>query len=221
MTLFKSILTAILLIAATNSFAQEEMTYDQYLVELKKEQDREGTAKQQIDQLEKDIADLQGQLTNSKSQIESLWQEMLDFVGITQEEFDTFAQKIDDLTMQIQSFESEYSEMLAEWSKQLDIADKEVESIKANKIAIFPRLDGKITGLEDALLASKEARAAMRGNTYTVRLIPERRDCLWRIAENDEIYGDAFKWPQIYSANKDQIKDPDLIFPGQELVIPQ
>lgn len=56
--------------------------------------------------------------------------------------------------------------------------------------------------------------------TYTVRLIPQRRDCLWRIAEYDFIYGDPWKWPAIWKANKDQIVDPDLIYPGQVFRIP-
>lgn len=55
---------------------------------------------------------------------------------------------------------------------------------------------------------------------YKVRLIPERRDCLWRIAEYDFIYGNPTKWPIIYEWNKHQIKDPDLIYPGQILKIP-
>jgi|GEM_PF-776461 len=55
---------------------------------------------------------------------------------------------------------------------------------------------------------------------YTVRLIPERRDCLWRIAEYKDIYGDPFKWTRIYKANKGQIKNPDLIYPGQVFDIP-
>ncbi len=57
--------------------------------------------------------------------------------------------------------------------------------------------------------------------TYKVRLIPERRDCLWRIAEYKFIYGNPLKWPIIYKANKDQIKDPDLIYPGQVFKIPE
>ncbi|HOT19511.1 MAG TPA: LysM peptidoglycan-binding domain-containing protein, partial [Spirochaetota bacterium] len=43
-------------------------------------------------------------------------------------------------------------------------------------------------------------------------------DCLWRIAM--KVYNNARLWPLIYIANKDQIKDPDLIFPGQRFVIP-
>ena len=53
---------------------------------------------------------------------------------------------------------------------------------------------------------------------YTVKLNPRNRDCLWKIAWYT--YRNASLWPLIYVANKDKIKDPDLIFPGQKLVIP-
>lgn len=45
-------------------------------------------------------------------------------------------------------------------------------------------------------------------------------DCLWLIASYLSIYSDSKKWPEVYEANKDQIKDPDLIYPKQEFVIP-
>jgi len=59
--------------------------------------------------------------------------------------------------------------------------------------------------------------------TYTVRLIPNRRDCLWRIAEYPFIYNNPLKWKVLYDANKSTFKDPsnpDLIFPGQILDVP-
>ena len=55
---------------------------------------------------------------------------------------------------------------------------------------------------------------------YVVRLIPERRDCLWRIAEYDFIYGNPFLWPKIWRRNRKLIQHPDLIYPGWKLVIP-
>jgi nucleoid-associated protein YgaU len=58
---------------------------------------------------------------------------------------------------------------------------------------------------------------------YVVRLIPARRDCLWRIAEYPFIYNNPLKWPVIYEANKKTFRDPgnpNLIFPGQKLTIP-
>jgi LysM repeat protein len=46
-------------------------------------------------------------------------------------------------------------------------------------------------------------------NTYTV----VKGDCLWNIAK--KYYGDGFKYTIIYEKNKDQRKDPNLIYPGQ------
>jgi nucleoid-associated protein YgaU len=53
---------------------------------------------------------------------------------------------------------------------------------------------------------------------YVVKWRKVKTDCLWRIAE--QVYKDARLWPLIYVANRAQIKDPDLIYPGQKFVIP-
>lgn len=45
-------------------------------------------------------------------------------------------------------------------------------------------------------------------------------DCLWMIASYLSVYSNAKQWPEIYEANKDKIKDPDYIYPRQDLVIP-
>jgi len=55
---------------------------------------------------------------------------------------------------------------------------------------------------------------------YTVRLIPERRDSLWRISEYQSIFGDPLQWPRIWYRNRRLIQNPDLIFPGWQLIIP-
>ena len=44
-------------------------------------------------------------------------------------------------------------------------------------------------------------------------------DSLSRIAKR--VYGEAGKWRVIFEANKDVIKNPDLIYPGQVLVLPE
>jgi nucleoid-associated protein YgaU len=50
---------------------------------------------------------------------------------------------------------------------------------------------------------------------YTV----ERGDSLSKIAKR--YYGNAMKYPVIFDANREVIKDPDLIYPGQVLRIPK
>ncbi len=46
-------------------------------------------------------------------------------------------------------------------------------------------------------------------------------DNLWNISGQQTIYGDPFMWPLIYKANSGQIKDADLIYPGQYFYIPK
>ena len=59
------------------------------------------------------------------------------------------------------------------------------------------------------------AATAAPMNTYVV----VKGDSLSKIAQR--AYGDGRKWRKIYEANKDLIKDPDLIYPGQSLRIPE
>ena len=50
---------------------------------------------------------------------------------------------------------------------------------------------------------------------YTV----ESGDSLSKIAQAQ--YGDAQKWQALFEANREVIKDPDLIYPGQQIRIPK
>ena len=43
-------------------------------------------------------------------------------------------------------------------------------------------------------------------------------ETLWQIAGH---LGDPFLWPALYRANRDQIKDPSVLYPGQVLTIPE
>lgn len=52
------------------------------------------------------------------------------------------------------------------------------------------------------------------GQNYAVK----SGDCLWNIAK--KYYGNGSKYTTIYNANRDKIKNPNLIYPGQVLWIP-
>jgi nucleoid-associated protein YgaU len=51
------------------------------------------------------------------------------------------------------------------------------------------------------------------------KYVVKKGDSLWRIA--GKVYGNPLKWPRIYRANKDQIKNPNRIYPNMVLIIPQ
>jgi len=46
-------------------------------------------------------------------------------------------------------------------------------------------------------------------------------ETLWTIAERKDIYADGLLWPLIYQSNRDQIKDPRQVYPGQKLSVPR
>jgi len=63
--------------------------------------------------------------------------------------------------------------------------------------------------------ASSSSAVATAETTYTV----VEGDTLSGIAKRH--YGEANKWRRIYEANRDVIDDPDLIYPGQNLRLPE
>ena len=85
------------------------------------------------------------------------------------------------------------------------------------------------TVLEKALSTNPGADAVLGlyDKYYDTYIIPEAEpatiyvvkegDCLNKIA--GRVYGDRSKWTVIYNNNRGTIKNPDLIYPGQELAI--
>lgn len=86
-----------------------------------------------------------------------------------------------------------------------------IESIKAQ----LSELDQAIADIEAEIKAKEEEIR----NTYVVK----PGDWLSKLAEYPEVYGwgNYARWKEIFNANKDLIKDPDLIYPDWKLKIPR
>jgi len=75
--------------------------------------------------------------------------------------------------------------------------------------------------LAEAAARQKESLAKLRRQAEERKprvYVVKAGDSLSKIAK--EVLGDASRWPEIFEANKDKIKDPNLIHPGQELKMP-
>ena len=84
-----------------------------------------------------------------------------------------------------------------------------------NKISALPEFFDKV---HNQMQASMDAWVEPpKEVNYTV----VRGDCLWNIAKKQMFYGNGFAWPNIYKANRDKIKNPNLIFPKQVFTIPK
>lgn len=133
-----------------------------------------------------------------------------------------------------EDYEEEDSE-LTDYDLEREIAEEEEEELVAvsgmlekAKTLWQQAIDERNAGNHDKareLLTQAEAyirayRANAVGKTYIVKYREKNTDCLWRIAEFEEIYGDPFLWPKIWQRNQKMIPNPDLIYPGQKLIIP-
>jgi nucleoid-associated protein YgaU len=74
--------------------------------------------------------------------------------------------------------------------------------------------DKPVADFSDVQGGSSSTAPSSQQSTYTVK----SGDSLSKIAKH--VYGDADKWHAIYEANKDKIKNPDLIHPGEVLTLP-
>jgi nucleoid-associated protein YgaU len=67
------------------------------------------------------------------------------------------------------------------------------------------------------VVSGASSKAAETQATYKMYSIVSG-DSLSKIAKRE--YGNANAWTKIFEANKDVIKDPNKIFPGQKIKIP-
>jgi nucleoid-associated protein YgaU len=105
-----------------------------------------------------------------------------------------------------------------EWSLDLPDVDPGTYTLRLEQLAA----DGSVTGrIETPFLREDPDR--IRDNPMLVDpgatvITVQRGFTLWGIAEAN--FGDGIRYVQIFEENRDLIRDPDLIFPGQIFALP-
>lgn len=74
-----------------------------------------------------------------------------------------------------------------------------------------------------ALGTAREQRgpAPTRSTGPPARHVVRRGESLWIISARSGVYGRGARWRDLYRANRARIRNPDLIYPGQEISIPR
>lgn len=73
----------------------------------------------------------------------------------------------------------------------------------------------KVNGDKISKKQERPSENAPNEKNYTIK----KGDTLWNVAK--KLYGDGEKYKLIYEANKDKIKNPNLVKEGQKLIIPR
>ena len=208
-----SILFILLLVFNTQAFGQEErkIKMDEYQAQLADWQQKEAETNTKIEQLDAEIADLKQQIADTQGQIDATWDEIYAMLGTDKAGVEAYRSELNAIDSEIDGLAALSPEELFRHREDIEDIEKRIEEKKTSKIALLTEMENKFADMESKIAALKAKMPANIYDQYTVI----RGDYLWKISKKDEIYGDAYQWIRIYCVNKDQIKDPDLIYPEQ------
>lgn len=189
-----------LLFLSVSLFAQEEMTEEEWQNEMNRLTEEKTTLTTELNALQTEVNTLKNTQLQS---FDECMDELYAMVGATRADVENFRKMVSDLNGQIMRKEEPKADRQAA-----------LDQLKANKISALPEFFDRVHNqMQRSLDAWVEE---VKEINYTV----VRGDHLWGIAKKKEHYGNPFAWPKIYQANRDQIKNPDLIYPAQIFKIP-
>ncbi|MEE9449241.1 MAG: LysM peptidoglycan-binding domain-containing protein [Ignavibacteriaceae bacterium] len=193
---------SLVLLLSLSGFAQEEMTSDEWEAEMTRLTGKKQALTAEIEALNADLDNLNATLSGLEDP-EVCIDELYAIVGATRQDVDNFRNAVNELDGKIRRKEGPKAD------RQADL-----DALKMNKISALPEFFDKVHNqMQNALDNWIEKPDVI---SYTV----VRGDHLWGIAKKKEHYGNPFAWPVIYKANREQIKDPDLIYPNQVFKVP-
>jgi hypothetical protein len=196
-----SFFSILFLLSFTVIAQEEEMTEEEWEAEMTRLKDKKESLTNETTALQNEVNNLKA---TSVQSYEDCMNELYAMVGATKADVDNYRKAVNELEGKIRRKEGPKADR-----------QKDLDALKMNKISALPEFFDKVHNQGQRALDAwvEEAKEIM----YTV----VRGDHLWGIARKSEHYGNGFAWPMIYKANRDKIKNPDLIYPQQVFTIPK
>jgi len=210
---------AVALIAASiqPAFAADRLKYDDYVKQLKSLQDREAALRKEIDDERSAIERLRAELADLNQQLADTWKEIYAALGTTEAEVAEFMRRLDAIENRVNELAKMRPEVLLENAKELDQLAAQIAAMRSEKPARLSKAKARLDDLAGRIQRLKDSLPKPQHDMYSVL----RGDYLWKISGKKEIYADPWKWMRIYSVNRHEIKNPDLIYPQQQFRIPR
>jgi LysM domain len=216
---FFALLAGLLVIPAGVSIAQEELTKEQWQQQMQTLTAQRTELQNQVKSLTDEVSALQSKSTQLDADYRKCMDELYALVGSNAELAAAYRKQIDDAESKANDLIRLSDADLVARSSEVDDLENTVKGLWENKLSLIPEFWDRLTALNDKI---KSLRTTLAGaqKIYTVGTWSRDRDCLWNISKKPTIYDNAWLWPKIWQNNRDQIKDPDIIHPGQKLKVP-
>ncbi len=199
------------------SYDYEEMEMDVYFAELSKWQKREADANAAIAEEEAKIASLGAEEQAHDAEIANCWNKIYSMLGTDEAGYNDFVNQAKALESDLNGFVALSPENIYSRMDELEEYENRLAALRSDKRSLGPDGHAILQRVEALIEQAKEKASRAIPPSYTV----VRGDYLWKIAGLSETYSDPYAWMRIYTANRDQIKDPDLIYPNQTFAIPR
>ena len=165
---------------------------------------------------------LQGDMTTVQGDVATLQKNEKDHEKIHQ----VLKKDVKDLQTSV----SVAKEMAATAKMEADQARKEIKQLARDTQEKTDLLFAKVNSLEKRVRALEQRVGKKPLKLKPKKLYPAKKigklyevkkgESLWRISGHKDVYNDPSKWKKIYEANKNKIANPNVVYPGQRLVIP-
>jgi len=201
----------------------QELTKDDWQKQITELTAKRNDLKNRSTALQNEIDNLKKQDAEKAAAVKACSDELAAMIGAEEA---PFASNLDKIDAKLSELSRLPNQDLYARRAELDELQKLIDEAKVNRLSALPKYSsrlkdqqGRLDALKRTLQQVLESGQAMQ--TYTVGTWAKDRDCLWNIAKKPKVYDNAFLWPKIWQGNRDQIKNPDVIEPGQKLKIPQ
>jgi LysM repeat protein len=207
-----SVVCLLLLFVSVEAFAQEErMKMDEYKAKLAEYQAQQTETTGDIDKTQAEIDDLKSRIDDTQGEIDATWAEIYALLGTDKAGVDAYRSELGMIESEIDGLASLTPEELYTHKADIKALEDRIAMARESNLSYLSEMDVKLAELDGKIAGLKSRMPANPFDEYTVM----KGDYLWKIAKKDDIYGNPFQWIRIYTTNKDQIKDPDLIYPEQ------
>ncbi len=166
------------------------------------------------------VNDVQSKLDAESAALKKCREDMYRLLGnITEADISDFGQRLGRLEGKVREMAQLPNDVLADKRAEVMALEAELNKMRGEKISVLPEFYDRIIALARDIKGLYREKTK-KGGEYIVGTWAANRDCLWNISGKADIYGDPFQWPKIWQGNTDMIRNPDIIHPGQKLMIP-
>ncbi len=210
-------LASLMLVVGNLRAEDARMTFEQYTQALGVCETCIADNNTEAEALQAEIDAMNAESAQVQGQIDQLWDEIYAACESNEDGANAFAGDIEALRETMMGLNDLTAEQLVEQPASVDAAEARLAELMANPLAKISSNASSLAELERVLEAVKNRMMRAARGWYDV----VRGDHLWKIAGKEKVYSDPYQWTRLYSANQDQISNPDLIYPEQRLAVPR